>query len=71
MNGLDIDVVTLGGLAPDVAALVPDVLSGAYRDGLMRFRRADPPPVLAGSLGVEAPDIGAAELVWGRLWARL
>jgi predicted NBD/HSP70 family sugar kinase len=71
VNGLDIDVITLGGWAPGVARLMPGILAGAYDDGLMRFRRADPPPVVAGSLGLDAPDAGAAEQVWARLWTLL
>ena len=71
VNGLDIDVVTLGGWAPDVGRLVPGVLDEAYTGGLMRFRRAEPPPIVSGGLGADAPDTGAAEQVWARLWAVL
>jgi predicted NBD/HSP70 family sugar kinase len=68
VNGLDIDIITLGGWAPDVARLMPDVMTGAYLEGLMRFRRADPPPLVAGGLGKDAPQVGASEQVWSRLW---
>ena len=34
------------------------------RGGLMRFRRADPPPIVAGDLGNDAPHVGASEQVW-------
>jgi predicted NBD/HSP70 family sugar kinase len=71
VNGLDIDFITLGGWAPQVAELVPDTLTSAYADGLMRFRRAEPPPLVAGVLGVDAPQVGASEQVWSRLWATL
>jgi predicted NBD/HSP70 family sugar kinase len=71
VNGLDIDFITLGGWAPQVAELVPDTLTGAYADGLMRFRRAEPPPLVAGVLGVDAAQVGASEQVWSKLWATL
>ena len=71
VNGLDIDFITLGGWAPEVAELVPGVLTGAYTGGLMRFRRAEPPPLVAGGLGVDAAQTGASEQVWSELWATL
>ncbi|MFN8630486.1 MAG: ROK family protein [Chloroflexota bacterium] len=71
VNGLDIDIVTLGGWAPEIAGALPDALMGAYVDGLMRFRRASPPPLVAGRLGPDAPLVGAQEQVWARLWSRL
>jgi predicted NBD/HSP70 family sugar kinase len=71
VNGLDIDFITLGGWAPEVAQLMPDVMTGAYMEGLMRFRRADPPPLVAGELGKDAPRAGASEQVWSRLWTLL
>lgn len=71
VNGLDVDVVTLGGWAPDVAELVPDALREAYTRGLMAFRRSTPPPLLIGRLGAEAPRIGAQEQLWSKVWAML
>jgi len=71
VNGLDIDLVTLGGWAPQVAQLVPGALADAYSAGLMRFRRSGPPPIVAGSLGEGAPDAGASEQVWSKLWSIL
>jgi predicted NBD/HSP70 family sugar kinase len=71
VNGLDVDLVTLGGWAPGVARVAPDALADAYLGGLMRFRRAEAPPIIAGRLGDDAPIAGASEQVWTRLWAAL
>ena len=71
VNGLDIDLVTLGGWAPQVAELAPDALNCAYAGGLMRFRRAEPPPMVVGALGDDAPIAGASEEVWSKVWAIL
>lgn len=68
VNALDVDLVTLGGLAPLVADLAPDELGSAFLAGLMRFRRPGAPPIVPGALGDEAPDVGAAEQVWSRVW---
>jgi predicted NBD/HSP70 family sugar kinase len=71
VNALDPDVVTLGGLGADLLAAAPQELDAACRAGLMRFRRATPPPVVAARLGEEGPLTGAAERVWDRLWGLL
>ncbi len=59
VNALDPDVVTLSGLATDLAA--SDALSDGYTAGLMRYRRADPPPVRLSTLGPRGPLMGAAD----------
>ncbi len=71
VNGLDVGLVTLGGLAPAVAAGARESLAGGLSAGLMQFRRSASPDVVAGALGDHAVQIGAAEAVWGRLWERL
>ena len=71
VNGLDVDLVTLGGWAPEVAEVAPEALSSAYVEGLMRFRRSEPPPMIPGALGDDAPNVGASEQVWSKLWAIL
>ncbi len=71
VNGLDVDLVTLGGWAPEVAEIAPDALSCAYIEGLMRFRRSEPPPMIPGALGDDAVNVGAAEQVWAKLGAIL
>lgn len=71
VNGLDPDLVTLGGLGVDLLAAAPGPLDTAYRAGLMGFRRAAPPPVLPAALGDEGPIAGAAEEAWNALLSRL
>lgn len=66
VNALDPDLVTLGGRAP---GLLTREFAAAFERGLMDVRRADPPPVLATSLGEDGPLVGAAELVWAQLLA--
>ena len=67
VNALDPDLVTLGGLGVDLLAAVPHALDEALSAGLMSYRRAEPPPVLAASCGPDGPLIGAAEEAWSRL----
>ncbi|MBB2945748.1 putative NBD/HSP70 family sugar kinase [Actinoplanes lutulentus] len=72
VNGLDVDLVTLGGLGVDLLAAVPDAINTAYRDGLMLIHRASPPPVLPATLGDdEGPIAGAAEEAWAALLPQL
>ena len=71
VNGLDPDLVTLGGVATDLLAAAPDDLAAAYRAGLMGFRRAAPPPVVPAALGDDGPIAGAAEQAWNTLLPRL
>ncbi|MFI5932521.1 ROK family protein [Actinoplanes sp. NPDC051494] len=71
VNGLDPDLVTLGGLGVDLLAAAPDRIEEAYRAGLMGFRRESPPPVLASNLGDEGPLLGAAEEAWTALLTTL
>jgi predicted NBD/HSP70 family sugar kinase len=55
VNALDPEVVTVGGLAGPLRAAAPEAFRSAYRDALMAFRRAAPPPVhdaAHGELGV-------------------
>jgi predicted NBD/HSP70 family sugar kinase len=71
VNGLDPDLVTLGGLGVDLLEAAPEALDDAYRGGLMRFRREQPPPVIAATLGEDGPIAGAAEEAWARLLVHL
>jgi predicted NBD/HSP70 family sugar kinase len=71
VNGLDADLVTLGGLGVDLLTAAPEQLMVAYRAGLMGFRRAAPPPVLPALLGDDGPIAGAAEEAWTALLTRL
>jgi predicted NBD/HSP70 family sugar kinase len=71
VNGLDPDLVTVGGVGVDLLAAAPDRIEVAYRAGLMGFRRAAPPPVLPAALGDDGPIAGAAEEAWSALLPRL
>ena len=67
VNALDPDLVTLGGLAADLAAAAPAELAASYSGGLMSFRRDAATPVIAAELGEAGPRVGAAEQVWNLL----
>lgn len=67
VNGLDADVVTLGGLAADLLRAAPDALHEAYAGGLMAYRRSSPPPLVPAALGEDGPVVGAADLAWDAL----
>lgn len=58
VNALDPQVVTVGGLAPALIAADPTSFDRGYHDGLMAFRRGDPPPVLA-AVHDDGPVAGA------------
>ncbi|WP_052305290.1 ROK family protein [Stackebrandtia nassauensis] len=64
VNALDPDTVVLGGLAPQLRQLFPDAVAEGFDSGLMVFRRASPPPLLATSLGAQAAVLGAAEVAF-------
>lgn len=67
VNALDPELVTLGGLAARLVTLAPSAVHEAYRDGLMSYRRREPPRLLPAPLGGSAPLVGAAEQVWDRV----
>ena len=71
VNGLDADVVTVGGLAALMLEVAGERVQQEYRKGLMAFRRETAPPILAAALGEDGPLIGAAEEVWAELWDSL
>jgi predicted NBD/HSP70 family sugar kinase len=60
-NALDPSVITLGGLGRNLLDIAGDQLYPAYLAGLMRFRRASPPPLRPARFGDDAPLIGAIE----------
>lgn len=62
VNAHDPDVVTLGGLAVPLRAAAPGTFAKAYREGLMTFHRASPPPVLDSTHQETGPLRGAAAL---------
>jgi predicted NBD/HSP70 family sugar kinase len=67
VNALDPDLVTLGGLAPDLRAAAPESFTGAWQDGLMTLHRDRPPRVVDARAGEDAPLIGAGLSVFDRL----
>ncbi|MFG1709628.1 ROK family protein [Nonomuraea sp. M3C6] len=79
INALDPDVVTLGGLAEPLRAAAAAPFDAVLSDGLMRFRRAGPPRLVAAALGADGALHGAAAIAldhvltedgldaWGRL----
>jgi len=60
-NALDPSIITLGGLGRDLLDIAGDQVHPAYLAGLMRFRRASPPPLLPARFGSDAPLVGAIE----------
>lgn len=67
VNGYDPELVTLSGAAATIADLAGDALRDGYRDGLMGFRRAAPPPVRIGDLAGRGQRAGTAELAFDLL----
>ena len=64
VNALDPEVVVLSGLALDLLDLCAPVIHTAYEAGLMRFRRATPPPLVRPSFPGDGSLRGAAELAF-------
>ncbi|MET7467043.1 ROK family transcriptional regulator [Nonomuraea sp. NPDC005501] len=60
INAFDPGIVTLGGFAEPLRAAAEEEFAAALADGLMRFRRAEPPPVVAAALGGDGALHGAA-----------
>ncbi|MEV4345556.1 ROK family protein [Actinoplanes sp. NPDC049596] len=67
VNALDADLVTLGGVGPDLLAAAEEEIQTSYRAGLMAIRRDDPPPIRPAALGSDGPIAGAAEEAWASL----
>jgi predicted NBD/HSP70 family sugar kinase len=67
VNGLDPHLVVVGGLGPDLLHIAAAEVTAAYRDGLMAFRAAPPPPVLPAQLGTDGPLLGAADEAFAQL----
>lgn len=63
-NALDPEAITLSGLGVELIRLRRDVIEQACADGLMEFRRARPPRILAGTVGDLGPLRGAAEIAF-------
>ncbi|MBX7451096.1 ROK family protein [Mycolicibacterium sp. 3033] len=59
VNLHDPQVVTLGGVAPLLRAQASDDFDASFRDALMTFRKASPPPVCDAQHGPDGPLQGA------------
>jgi predicted NBD/HSP70 family sugar kinase len=64
VNANDPGAVGLSGLAREVYLTAPQTVWAGYVSGLMRFRRAAPPPLVPSELGELGVLTGAAELVF-------
>jgi predicted NBD/HSP70 family sugar kinase len=64
VNAQDPEAVGLSGLAAGVYRADPAAVTSGYRSRLMRFRLADPPPLLPSTLGDLGALTGASELVF-------
>nr|BFE81484.1 ROK family transcriptional regulator [Planobispora longispora] len=64
VNALDPRIVTLSGVAASIFDLAGDSVRTAYRSGLMRFRRHDPPPLIRAAFPQDGSLRGAAELAF-------
>ena len=71
VNGIDADLVTLGGLGIDLLTAARDEIDAAYQAGLMAYRRGNPPPILPAALGGNGPIAGAAGEAWSALLVTL
>jgi len=71
VNGLDPDLVTLGGIGVDLLAAASGEIDAAYRAGLMQVHRAAPPPIVPAALAEDGPIAGAGEEAWSRLLPEL
>jgi predicted NBD/HSP70 family sugar kinase len=67
VNALDPDAVVLGGLASGLLAVAPGAVDAGYAEGLMGTRSRVPVPLTVGSLGEEAPLIGAGEQAFAQI----
>ena len=74
-NALDPEAITLSGLGVELIRLRHGLIEEACADGLMEFRRAAPPRILAGTVGAIGPLRGAAEIAFDAIlnpeWLRL
>ncbi|MQM24428.1 ROK family protein [Glycomyces albidus] len=73
-NALDPEAISLSGLGVDLIRLRREVIEAHCAEGLMAFRRTDPPRIVAGTVGEAGPLTGAAEIAWDAIlteeWVR-
>ncbi|GAA1669894.1 ROK family transcriptional regulator [Glycomyces endophyticus] len=63
-NALDPEAISLSGLGVDLIRLRREVIEAHCAEGLMAFRRDEPPQIVAGTVGDAGPLTGAAEIAW-------
>lgn len=63
-NALDPEAISLSGLGVDLIRLRGEVIEERCREGLMAFRRDEPPRIVPGTVGEAGPLTGAAEIAW-------
>jgi predicted NBD/HSP70 family sugar kinase len=68
-NALDPEAISLSGLGVDLIRLRREVIETHCREGLMAFRRDEPPKIVAGTVGAAGPLQGAAEIAWDAILA--
>ncbi len=68
VNALDPDAVILGGLAPGLLEVASGAVDAGYARGLMGTRVAVPVPLRAGSVGEDAPLVGAGEQAFTQIF---
>ncbi len=68
-NALDPEAITLSGLGVELIRLRRDLIERACAGALMEFRRAEPPRILAGTVGEIGPLRGAAEIAFDTILA--
>jgi predicted NBD/HSP70 family sugar kinase len=61
VNALDPELVTFGGLAPQLLEVAGDRVQEGYHDGLMSARAEIAPALAPSTLGGRAPLVGAGE----------
>jgi predicted NBD/HSP70 family sugar kinase len=61
VNALDPELVTFGGLAPQLLEVAGDRVQEGYHDGLMGARAEVAPALAPSTLGARAPLVGAGE----------
>ncbi|WP_345360319.1 ROK family protein [Actinoallomurus liliacearum] len=64
VNALDPQRVTLSGLGVRLHEQATGAFTAAYENGLMAFRREEPPQVVPAALGGDATLVGASELAF-------
>jgi predicted NBD/HSP70 family sugar kinase len=74
-NALDPEAISLSGLGVDLIRLRREVIEAHCAEGLMAFRRDEPPKIVAGTVGAAGPLTGAAEVAWDAIltesWLRI